>query len=118
LRFTITNNAAFTLTGLAFNHTLPGGLTIPIPPALPPAATPECGAAAALAAPQGGNTIAFGGGTVAPGQTCIVTIPVETAFTFPNPGDAITYVSNPVVLSSTQAASVSAGPATWTVVAN
>jgi hypothetical protein len=90
-----------------------GGLAVPAAPSA--AATPSCGPAT-LAAPAGGNAILFTGGSVAPGQTCIVTIPVQTSAGNPlgSPENRI-YISSPVTLTSTQAAPVTAGPAIWSV---
>jgi hypothetical protein len=118
LTFTITNNAAIPLTGLAFNHTLPGGpppLTVSAPPPPLPA---SCGAGATLTASVGGNTIQFTGGQVAPAQTCTVTIPVQVTFAATDSPGTYNYTNSPVTLNSTQAAPVTAGPVTWTVVVN
>jgi hypothetical protein len=120
LAFTITNNAGIPLTNLAFNHALPtvpnNGLQVSAAGAL----TPTCGPAAVLTPPPPATPttaiIQFTGGSVAPGQTCTVTIPVQTLFGFGAVGDTRVYVSTPVTLTSAQAAPVTAGPATWTVV--
>jgi hypothetical protein len=61
----------------------------------------------------GGNTIQFTGGSVAPGQSCTVTIPVQTG-PLTSPG-TYNYTNSPVTLNSTQAAPVTVGPVTWTV---
>ena len=61
----------------------------------------------------GGNTIQFTGGSVAPGQTCVVTIFVQTG-SLTSPG-TYNYTNSPVTLNSTQAAPVTVGPVTWTV---
>jgi hypothetical protein len=78
--------------------------------------TPSCGSPT-LTAPVAATTIQFAGGSVAPGQTCIVTIPVITA-TALSAGDVRNYLNNPVTLSSTQAAPVTVGPVTWTATFN
>jgi hypothetical protein len=80
------------------------------------AATPtSCGSSTIGISGSPPTVIQFTGGQVAPGQTCVVTIPVQTV-TGLNQNTITTYTSNPVTLTSTQAASVTAGPATWTVV--
>jgi hypothetical protein len=119
LTFTITNNAAIPLTGLAFNHTLP-----PVPAGVPAlavaagaVATASCGGAV-LNAPAGGVDISFTGGRVEPGQTCRVIIPVTTAaIAAPGlvRGTNFNYPNNQVRLSSNEAAPVTAGPVTWIV---
>jgi hypothetical protein len=119
LTFTITNKAAIPLTNLAFDHTLPqapsnglqidgGGGSITTPA--------TCGAAA-LTALAGTDTIKFTGGQVAPGQTCIVTIPIKTAVPLTPKGD-YDYLNSPVTLKSTEVDPVTAGPVTWTVKVN
>ncbi|MFS8777109.1 hypothetical protein [Synechococcus sp. W70.1] len=116
LTFTITNNAAIPLTGLAFNHTLPGAPSSGLQVAAAGIFTPSCGSPT-LTAPVNGNTIQFTGGQVAVGGTCTVTIPVKTAVAL-TPAGTYTYPNSPVTLNSTQAAPVTAGPVTWTVVVN
>ncbi|WP_457502027.1 DUF7933 domain-containing protein [Thermostichus sp. MS-CIW-15] len=116
LTFTITNNAAIPLTGLSFNHTLPVAPPLTIGPGAPPALPASCGAGATLTATVGGNTIRFTGGSVDVGQTCTVTIPVQTG-TLTATGD-YNYPNSPVTLNSTQAAPVQTGPVTWRVVVN
>lgn len=116
LTFTITNNAAIPLTGLSFSHALPGVPNNGLQVAAGEAFTPSCGAAT-LVATAGTNAILFAGGQVAPGQTCLVTIPVQTAQGL-NAGNARTYLNSPVTLNSAQAAPVTVGPVTWTVVVN
>ena len=115
LTFTITNNAAIPLTGLAFNHTLPGapssGLQVDTGS---PTFTPSCGLPT-LTAPMSGITIQFTGGSVAVGGTCTVTIPVKTAVAL-TPAGTYTYPNSPVTLTNDQAAPATAGPVTWTVV--
>jgi uncharacterized repeat protein (TIGR01451 family) len=123
LTFTITNNAAIPLTGLAFSHTLP-----PVPAANPlivsnavgivPSATPTCGSFT-ITAPAGGTNIQFTGGPVAPGQTCTVTIPVQTTAAVGPVGTTLNYLNAPVTLTNSSGApSVTAGPVTWTVQRN
>jgi len=116
LTFTITNNAAIPLTGLAFNHTLPGAPPLTVGPGAPPPLPASCGAGATLTASVGGNTIQFTGGQVAVGATCTVTIPVQTG-PLTSPG-TYTYPNSPVTLTNAQAAPATAGPVTWTVVVN
>ncbi|MFS8894386.1 hypothetical protein NW833_09230 [Synechococcus sp. O70.1] len=119
LTFTITNNAAIPLTGLAFNHTLPGRPPpLTVGPGAPPPLPASCGAGANLTASVGGNTIQFTGGQVAPGQTCTVTIPVQVTFAATDSAGTYNYTNSPVTLNSTEAAPVTAGPVTWTVVVN
>jgi hypothetical protein len=76
-----------------------------------PAFAPSCGNATLVA---GGSTISFTGGQVAPGQTCTVTIPVQTVASL-NVNDDFTYLNDPVTLTSAQAVSATAGPVTWRV---
>jgi len=116
LTFTITNNAAIQLTGLAFEHTFPA------PPNTPPlqiaagaAFIPSCGSPT-LTATAGTAVIRFTGGRVAPGQTCIVDIPVQVAVpATATSGTLYTYVNNPVRLTSEEAAPVTVGPVIWRV---
>jgi hypothetical protein len=119
LTFTIINNAGIPLTGLAFNHFLPAA---PVPPAVPPGAlqvaaagafSPSCGGAT-LTLVVGTNPIQFTGGSVAPGQACVVTIPVTTAGNV-GAGNNFTYINAPVTLTSNEAAPVTAGPVNWVV---
>jgi hypothetical protein len=132
LTFTITNNAAIPLTGLAFNHALPqvpqgfpaaGAIGMQIPAAGGAVFTNSCGAAT-LVATANTTTITFAGGRVEPGETCVVAIPVQTAG---NVGQAaqggggqnavrqvFSYLNDPVTLASVEAANVTVGPVTWT----
>ncbi|MFS8819606.1 hypothetical protein NW805_03930 [Synechococcus sp. W60.1] len=112
LTFTITNNAAIPLTGLAFNHTLPGAPSSGLQVAAPGTFTSSCGSPT-LTASVGGNTIQFTGGQVAVGATCTVTIPVQTGLL--TSSGTHDYPNSPVTLNSTEAAPVTAGPVTWTV---
>ncbi|MFS8890366.1 hypothetical protein, partial [Synechococcus sp. R55.2] len=114
LTFTITNNAAIPLTGLAFSHTLPpapvGGLQFA------GAATPtSCGSPNITTSGTPPTTIGFTGGQVAPGQTCTVTISVQVSFVAADPPGTYNYPNSPVTLNSTEAAPVTVGPVTWTV---
>jgi uncharacterized repeat protein (TIGR01451 family) len=115
LTFTITNNATIPLTGLAFNHTFPGGGAggLQVAPAGGAAFSPSCGGAT-LNAPGAATTIQFADGRVEPGQTCTVTIPVETVGPLAA-GNVFSYPNAPVTLTSNEAAPVTAGPVTWTV---
>jgi hypothetical protein len=113
LRFTITNTAAIPLTGLAFNHTLPGAPAGGLGVAGAPAFTPSCGAPVLNAA---GTNINFTGGTVAPGQTCVVSIPVQAPALPANSNFA--YPNAPVTLNSNEAPPVTAGPVIWTAQRN
>ena len=61
----------------------------------------------------GVGTIQFTGGQVAPTQTCIVNIPVQTAPL--GQAGIYDYPNSPVTLTSNEAAPVTAGPVTWTV---
>jgi hypothetical protein len=124
LTFTITNNAAIPLTGLAFNHALPqvpqgfpaaGAIGMQIPAAGGAVFTNSCGAAT-LVATANTTTITFAGGRVEPGETCVVAIPVQTAG---NVGQntvrqVFSYLNDPVTLASVEAANVTVGPVTWT----
>jgi uncharacterized repeat protein (TIGR01451 family) len=118
LTFTITNNATIPLTGLAFNHILPSGLFGGVVVADAGAFSPSCGGATLNAPPAApgvpGNTIQFSEGRVEPGQTCTVTIPVQTAAGL-GAGASANYPNAPVTLTSDQAAPVTAGPVTWAV---
>jgi hypothetical protein len=120
LTFTIINNAAIPLTGLAFNHRLPGGPPpLTVGPGAPPPLPASCGAGANLMTMVGVNTIQFTGGQVAPGQTCTVTIPVQVPFAVMNSPGNYNYTNSPVTLNNSAGApSVTAGPVTWTVVVN
>jgi hypothetical protein len=114
LTFTITNNATIPLTGVAFNHTFPsGGAGVMRVSGGGAAFTASCGGAT-LTAPNTATTIRFTGGSVAPGQTCTVTIPVQTAGGVAA-GASFGYLNAPVTLTSTEAAPVTVGPVTWTV---
>lgn len=119
LTFTIANNAAITLTNLAFNHTLPVVPPLTVvqgPPPNPSPSTTCTGANLTVMTVMGVDTIQFTGGQLPPGQICTVDIPVQTAPL----GQAGTYdySNSSVTLNSAQAAPVTAGPVTWTVVVN
>jgi uncharacterized repeat protein (TIGR01451 family) len=71
LTFTITNTGASNESDLAFTDNLPAGVTI----ATPAAATNACGGT--LSAPDGGTTIDFSGGEIAPAPVvCVITVNV------------------------------------------
>jgi uncharacterized repeat protein (TIGR01451 family) len=118
LTFTITNNATIPLTGLAFNHTLPqAGAAAGALQVAAAAATTCAGATlnAPLPAPGvPGNNIQFSGGSLAPGQTCTVTIPVTTVGNV-GAGNVVDYPNLAVTLTSNEAPSVTTGPVTWIV---
>jgi len=110
LMFTIANNAAIPLTNLAFDHTLP---VVPPLTVAPPPNNPSTSCTGGDLTGTSGSTIQFTGGSVAPGQTCIVTIPVQTAPL--GQAGIYDYPNSPVTLTSNEAAPVTAGPVTWTV---
>jgi hypothetical protein len=70
---------------------------------------PSCGNAT-LTAAAGANLIQFSGGSVAPGQTCVVTVPVRAPGLLA--GLNLNYTHNPVILFTNQADPVTAGPVT------
>jgi uncharacterized repeat protein (TIGR01451 family) len=85
LTFTITNpNANDAMSGVAFGDTLPGAPAQMTVAALPNATATGCGAPAYAPAP-GAASIAFSGGTIAAGGTCLVTVDV----TAPAVGDYV-----------------------------
>jgi hypothetical protein len=116
LRFTISNNANISLMNVAFQHILPtapdNGLEVN-----GTVTHTSCGSPAITTSGSPLNTIQFTGGQVAAGGTCVVNIPVQTVSNFTGSPGPRTYVSTPVILNSS-AASVTAGPAFWTVQVN
>jgi hypothetical protein len=101
LTFTITNNTATPLTGLAFTDNLPPGLFI----ATPLVFTNNCGGVLNVAA--GGTSIAFSNGTRPVGTTCTISVNVTS-------GTAGTYINPPTPLTSNEAAPVIAPPVSVT----
>jgi hypothetical protein len=101
LTFTITNNTATPLTGLAFTDNLPPGLVI----ATPLVFTNTCGGVLNVAA--GGTSIAFSNGTLPVGTTCTISVNVTS-------GTAGTYINPPTTLTSNEAAPVIAPPVSVT----
>jgi hypothetical protein len=75
--------------------------------------TPSCGTPTLTTSGTPPTTIQFTQGSVAAGQTCVVTIPVATGNV--NVGATVIYPNPSVTLTSTQAAPVTAGPAIWSV---
>jgi uncharacterized repeat protein (TIGR01451 family) len=74
LTFSITNIGASNESDLAFTDTLPAGVTI----ASPAAATNTC--LGTLSAPDGGGTVTFSGGEIAPAPAvCIITVNVTSS---------------------------------------
>jgi hypothetical protein len=119
LTFTITNNAAVTLTGLAFRHALPIELQVN-PATNNPGTTVSCGPNrnASIQRPANRpNIIEFTGGSVAPGETCVVDVPVQTARPL-NQRGIYRYPNSSVRLTNNESDPVTAGPVTWTVVVN
>jgi uncharacterized repeat protein (TIGR01451 family) len=86
IQYTITNPGTNTasLTGVAFNDTLPAGLSVPN------ASASVCGGTVTL---SGGNNIALVGGTIAPGTSCIFTVTVT--------GNVVGSYLNLAILTST-----------------
>ena len=101
LTFTITNNTATPLTGLAFTDNLPTGLVI----ANPLFFNNTCGGVLNVVA--GGTSIAFSNGTLAVGTTCTILVNVTS-------GTAGTYINPPTTLTSNEAAPVIAPPVSVT----
>jgi uncharacterized repeat protein (TIGR01451 family) len=103
LTFTITNNTATPLTGLAFTDNLPTGLVI----ATPLSFTNNCGGVLNVAA--NGTSIAFSNGTLPVGTTCTISVNVTSG----TPG---TYINLSTTLTSNEAAPVIAPPVSVTFV--
>lgn len=103
LTFTITNNTATPLTGLAFTDMLPPGLVIDTPLFF----INTCGGVLNVAA--GGTSIAFSNGTLPVGTTCTISVNVTS-------GTAGTYINPPTTLTSNEAAPVIAPPVSVTFV--
>jgi hypothetical protein len=101
LTFTITNNTATPLTGLAFTDNLPPGLVI----ANPLFFTNTCGGVLNVAA--NGTSIAFSNGTRPVGTTCTISVNVTSS-------TAGTYINPPTTLTSNEAAPVIAPPVSVT----
>jgi hypothetical protein len=126
LTFTITNNAAITLTDVEFRHALPigprDGLDIPNIANATRFTAASCGANAVLRSTQQGRdqqnnvatpaTIDFTRGSIAPGRTCVVEVTVDTQ---PLGDGLYRYPNSSVTLNNAQAAPVTAGPVTWEV---
>jgi len=95
LRFTVTNpNATTTLTGISYEDTLPGGLTVAGAEVFNPAGC--MGPGAVLTALVGSSSITLTDGTLAPGDSCEITVPIS--------GDAIGVydnVSGPIISNET-----------------
>jgi hypothetical protein len=90
LRFTIENSSSFAVTGLTFTDRLPGGLTVPI--------SADKGTncfGATLTAEEGSGEIAFSGGQLLPGETCLSQVDVTGIV----PGEYVN-VSGPLTSSS------------------
>lgn len=107
LTFTITNNTATPLTGLAFTDNLP-----PLPPpglviATPLFFTSNC--SGLLNVTAGGTSIAFSNGTLPVGTTCTILVNVTS-------NAAGTYINPPTTLISNEAAPVIAPPVSVTFV--
>ncbi|HEV8579345.1 MAG TPA: DUF11 domain-containing protein [Thermoanaerobaculia bacterium] len=76
LTFTITNpNAGIPLSGVAFNDTLPAGVTVTS------GSSPQCGGTLTRTAP---STLSFTGGTLAAGASCNVTATVTVTTAGPH----------------------------------
>jgi uncharacterized repeat protein (TIGR01451 family) len=101
LTFTITNNTATPLTGLAFTDNLPLGLVI----ANPLFFTSNC--SGVLNVTAGGTSIAFSNGTLPVGTTCTISVNVTSS-------TAGTYINPPTTLTSNEAAPVIAPPVSVT----
>ena len=101
LTFTITNNTATPLTGLAFTDILPSGLVI----ATPLFFINTCGGVLNVAA--AGTSITFSNGTLAVGASCIISVDVTS-------GTANTYINPATTLTSNEAAPVVAPPVSVT----
>ena len=101
LTFTITNNTATPLTGLAFTDILPTGLVI----ASPPFSTNTCGGVLNVAV--GGTSITFSNGTRPAGTMCMISVNVTSSA-------AGTYINPPTTLTSNEAAPVIAPPVSVT----
>ncbi|MFS8851888.1 hypothetical protein NW832_03705 [Synechococcus sp. R5-16] len=93
LTFTITNNTATPLTGLAFTDNLPPGLFI----AAPLVFTTTCSGVLNVAA--NGTSIAFSNGTLPVNTMCMISVNVTSS----TPG---TYINPPTTLISNEAAPV------------
>jgi hypothetical protein len=104
LTFTIINNTATPLTGLAFTDNLPAGLVI----APPLFFINNCGGVLNVMA--NGTSIAFSNGTLPVGNTCTILVNVTSN----TPG---TYTNNfPTTLTSNEAAPVTAPPVSVTFI--
>jgi hypothetical protein len=123
LTFTLTNNATVRLTGLTFNYVLPGATTgatgnapgLVVAAGAVPILSPSCGGGN-LVATANTNIIRFSQGQVAPGETCTVSIPVQTQGNLPaGAGANFTYPNAPATLTSNEAPSATATPVNWTV---
>jgi uncharacterized repeat protein (TIGR01451 family) len=76
LTFTITNpNAGLALSGIAFDDTLPAGVTVTS------GSSPQCGGTLTRTAP---STLSFAGGTLAAGGSCTVTATVTVTAAGPH----------------------------------
>jgi uncharacterized repeat protein (TIGR01451 family) len=113
LTFTITNpNQNDALGGVAFGDTFPtspGAMTVAGAPA---ASTSGCGAPAFNPA-AGAGSIAFSGGTIAGGGTCIVTVNVTApvAGTYNNTSGNVSYIINATTINgNTASGSLTIGP--------
>lgn len=89
IEYVITNNSASPMTNLAFNNTLPVGVTI----ADPANASHDCNTGT-LTAPDGGSTITFSGGGVGAFSTCRIRVDVTSSTVGMHTNPAITLSSS------------------------
>ncbi|WP_414522285.1 hypothetical protein [Synechococcus sp. R5-12] len=103
LTFTIINNTATPLTGLAFTDDLPPGLVIDTPLVF----TTTCSGVLNVAA--NGTSIAFSNGTLPVNTMCMISVNVTSS-------TAGTYINPPTTLTSNEAAPVIAPPVSVTFI--
>ena len=106
LTFTLTNNNAVALTGVAFNDTYPANLVNAGVPTL----NNSCGGTATGLA--GGNTVALAGGSIPANGTCTVSIQVTsgTTGTYNNVSGAVTATNGGTGNTASASLTVSANP--------
>ena len=105
LTFTIVNpNQNDTISGVAFNDTLPSSPGAMVVAATPSASTTGCGAPS-FAPSAGAASLAFSAGTIGPGGTCSVSVNVTapTVGTYNNTSGVVSFVINAQTINGNSA---------------